>query len=72
MDAMEVERIAFALAQMLRGDRLSPDEAYIWTRYVAEGLRALRQKVDEDDAVVHGDFRWPYVTITPPVVASKS
>lgn len=50
MDAMEVERIAFALAQMLQSRTLPPDDAYAWARYVAEGLRAFRQKVDEGEA----------------------
>lgn len=45
---MEVERIAFALAQMLQARTLPPDDAYAWARYVCEGLRPLRQKVDDE------------------------
>lgn len=49
MDAMEVERIAFALAQRLREGSLPPDDAYAWTRYVAEALRPLRDKMTEGE-----------------------
>ena len=61
---MEVERIAFALAQMLRAGQLPPDDAYAWARYVAEALRPLRDKMTEGEPTVPTPvLRWMTVFV---------